>query len=342
MPLRRITLEKGSFLPPWKKWALFEALYSNDKLGLENPESLVNTAWFYIVLYFGKRGRENQREMKASDLQLKTTTGGLKYFVLNERATKNHRGGISDNEDETQSVTMAWSGRPRCPVTCLENYLAKREPRCDACLVAKSKESQCRIVLSKWWHLLLQHSDGKAQAWQSTQGNVQESWCRNYIYSSLHPSYLSDSPQRCRFGKESSEVCNEPFKRQFNRVVQHTTNHRAAIRVVYNSQSLHSKAESNPILCFLPFHLLRNLFQPRFSSKINHILFLPRLIFLTQPFTASIPRRALHNTKHFWARLLIRFLWPIRTMCLKRHIEKTSVFSSLRAPDLWGVVKSIN
>lgn len=109
----------------------------------------MNTAWFYIVLYFGKRGRENQREVKASDLQLKTTTGGLKYFVLNERATKNHRGGISDNEDETQSVTMAWSGRPRCPVTCLENYLAKREPRCDAYLVAKSKESQCRIVLSK-------------------------------------------------------------------------------------------------------------------------------------------------------------------------------------------------
>lgn len=126
-----------------------EAHYSNDKLGLENPESLVNTAWFYIVLYFGKRGRENQRQMKASDLQLKTTTGGLKYFVLNERATENHRGGISDNEDETQSVMMAWPGRPRCPVTFLDKYLAKREPRCDARLMAKSKESQCRIVLSK-------------------------------------------------------------------------------------------------------------------------------------------------------------------------------------------------
>ena len=48
-----------------------EALYSNNQLGLENPGSLVNTAWFYIVLYFGKRGRENQSEMKASHLQLK-------------------------------------------------------------------------------------------------------------------------------------------------------------------------------------------------------------------------------------------------------------------------------
>ena len=109
-----------------------EALYSNNQFGLKNPESLVNTAWFYIVLYFGKRGRENQREMKASDLQLKTTTGGLKYFVLNERATKNHPGGISDNEDGTQSVMMAWPGHPRCPVACLEKYLTKREPRCYA------------------------------------------------------------------------------------------------------------------------------------------------------------------------------------------------------------------
>ena len=109
-----------------------EALYSNNQLGLENPESLVNTAWFYIVLYFGKRGRENQREMKASDQQLKTTTGGLKYFVLKERATKNHPGGISYNENETQSVMMAWPGQPRRPVACLEKYITQRKPRCDA------------------------------------------------------------------------------------------------------------------------------------------------------------------------------------------------------------------
>ena len=67
--------------------------------------------------------------MKPGDwLQLKATTSGLKYFVLSERATKNHPSGISDNEHESQSVMMAWPGNPRC----LEKYLAKREPRCDA------------------------------------------------------------------------------------------------------------------------------------------------------------------------------------------------------------------
>lgn len=95
-----------------------------------------------------ERPREPARD-ESNDLQLKTTTGGLKYFVVNERTTKNHLGGISDNEDETQSVMMAWPGYSRCPVTCLEKYLAKREPRCDACLMTKTKESQCRIVLSR-------------------------------------------------------------------------------------------------------------------------------------------------------------------------------------------------
>ena len=97
------------------------------QLGLNTPESLANTAWFYTLLYFGKRGRENQRVMEPRDFQLKTTTSGLKYFVLSERATKNHPGGESDNEDESQSVMMAWPGNPCCPVACLEKYLAKRD-----------------------------------------------------------------------------------------------------------------------------------------------------------------------------------------------------------------------
>ena len=100
---------------------------------MDTSESLVDTAWFYTVLYFGKlRGREKQRAMKPGDLQLKTTTGGHKYFILNERATKNHPGGTNDNEDETLPVMIAWPANPRCPVTCLEAYLAKREPQCDA------------------------------------------------------------------------------------------------------------------------------------------------------------------------------------------------------------------
>lgn len=86
--------------------------------------------------------------------------------------------------------------------------------------------------------------------WESTSLAIYSRKCTGKLVSQLYiqltsseVSYLSDSPQGCRFGKESSERCNGPFKRQVHRVVQHTTNHRAAIRVVWDSQSLHSEAE---------------------------------------------------------------------------------------------------
>ena len=47
-----------------------EVLYSANQLGLNLPESFANSAWFNTILYFGKRGRENQREMKPGALQL--------------------------------------------------------------------------------------------------------------------------------------------------------------------------------------------------------------------------------------------------------------------------------
>ena len=36
-----------------------EQLFSAKQLGNDTPESLLLTAWFYLMLYFGRRGREN-------------------------------------------------------------------------------------------------------------------------------------------------------------------------------------------------------------------------------------------------------------------------------------------
>ena len=47
-----------------------EVLYAANQLGLNPPESFANSAWFNTILYFGKRGRENQREMIPGALQL--------------------------------------------------------------------------------------------------------------------------------------------------------------------------------------------------------------------------------------------------------------------------------
>ena len=48
-----------------------------------NPRALIQTVWFYISLYFGKRGRENQRAMKKTMIRLCVTGTGEEYFELN-------------------------------------------------------------------------------------------------------------------------------------------------------------------------------------------------------------------------------------------------------------------
>ena len=50
----------------------------------KRPRALLQTAWFYVSLYFGKRGRENQSVMKKSMLRLAVTAAGEEYFELNK------------------------------------------------------------------------------------------------------------------------------------------------------------------------------------------------------------------------------------------------------------------
>ena len=122
------------------------------KPGLNTPESLVNTAWFYTILYFGKRDRENQRAMKPGDLQLKTTTSGLKYFVLRERATKNHPGRVSDNEDESQSVMMA--GKSPLSRGLPWEVLGKKRSTM-RCHLDETEKPQCELFPFSRWSLVL-------------------------------------------------------------------------------------------------------------------------------------------------------------------------------------------
>lgn len=84
---------------------LYEAGELVDASSLD-PKKLQQTAGFFITLYFGRRGRENQRQLTKSSLKLsKTPNSGLEYYELNRGApggvfsTKNHQGGLDGTDD---------------------------------------------------------------------------------------------------------------------------------------------------------------------------------------------------------------------------------------------------
>jgi len=85
------------------------------------------------MFYFGRRGQENQRNMVKEDIVFGKTANRLEYVALRERATKNHPGGLRDNEDNSQAIMCEWPDNPeRCPVRCIKKYLQKRNPNCPA------------------------------------------------------------------------------------------------------------------------------------------------------------------------------------------------------------------
>ena len=98
------------------------------------PSQLLRTSWFYITLYFGKRGRENQRQMTKTMLALRKTPLGKRYYELQRDipgavlATKNHQGGLNDEEDESDGKMFEVPGSPRCPVQTVENYISHLNP----------------------------------------------------------------------------------------------------------------------------------------------------------------------------------------------------------------------
>ena len=127
-----------------------EKLFQSGELGpadTKDPAQLQRTAWFYLGIYFGRRGRENQRDMKPAMLALRATPQGEEYFELNREfpgslpATKNHQGGLSDAEDESDAKIFAVPESAKCPVKTIKNYLSHLNPKLD-CLFQRPREGR--------------------------------------------------------------------------------------------------------------------------------------------------------------------------------------------------------
>ena len=104
----------------------------NELVGVNSlhPLKLMQTVWFYVTLFLGKRGRENQAKKKKNFLVLRQDANGEKYFEINRErgagvlTSKNHQGGLADSEDHSDGKIFARPGSSRCPVETIQSYLS--------------------------------------------------------------------------------------------------------------------------------------------------------------------------------------------------------------------------
>ena len=112
-----------------------QKLFDSEQLGPANsqdPAQLQRTVWFYIGLYFGRRGRENQRDLKSGMLVLRKMPHGVEYFELNRQISAASLTSITDAKDESDAKVMfSVVGSSRCPVMTIKNYLSHLNPTSD-------------------------------------------------------------------------------------------------------------------------------------------------------------------------------------------------------------------
>ena len=117
-------------------------LFDSGQLGPANsqdPAQLQRTVWFYLGLYFGRRGRENQRDLKSGMLVLKNTIDGEEYFELNRQMPPS-LSPINARDKSDAKVVFSVVGSSRCPVATIKNYLSHLNPLSDVLFQRRSRK----------------------------------------------------------------------------------------------------------------------------------------------------------------------------------------------------------
>lgn len=147
--------------PPLSKEAIVKLYEAGELVEVNSlsPRKLQQTAWFYITLYFGRRGRENQRQLTSSSIKLcKTSSESQEYFELDRQnpgavfSTKNHQGGLDGSDDPSDGKMFECKGSPRCPVAVMKKYLSHLNPACQALFQKPLSGSKFNPSVDNVWY----------------------------------------------------------------------------------------------------------------------------------------------------------------------------------------------
>lgn len=110
-----------------------QKLKTSKALSPDNPWSLLRNVWFHLILFFCRRGREGQRELKTSSLKFEVDASGRHYATMaHDEATKNHPGGIKDVNSSEKKSRMYETDESNDGYKALRLYLSKTNPKCES------------------------------------------------------------------------------------------------------------------------------------------------------------------------------------------------------------------
>ena len=109
-------------------------LKDSDAIIPSTPQGLLYNVWFHITLYFCRRGREGQRNLKRSSFLFLQDENGKHYATMaHDEASKARQGGLSDNTSSFEKLGRIYqTEHPNDGYNALCLYMKKLNPQCSA------------------------------------------------------------------------------------------------------------------------------------------------------------------------------------------------------------------
>ena len=102
-------------------------------LSVTNPARLLRRMWFYVSLYWCRRGREGQQDLCRDSFKFTKDANGREYAVMtHEEATKNHPGGETSKPSAERETRLYSTGADDDAFASLKLYVSKLNPSCPA------------------------------------------------------------------------------------------------------------------------------------------------------------------------------------------------------------------
>lgn len=106
---------------------------TSDFMDMNTPAGLLRKVWFYVTLYWCRRGREGQRELTRNSFAFRQDSDGRWYAVMtHDECTKNHQGGENSKPSSEKETRLYSTGESTDAFSCLKLYTEKLHPMCSA------------------------------------------------------------------------------------------------------------------------------------------------------------------------------------------------------------------
>ena len=97
-------------------------MWDSGAFELNDPVSLQDTLWWYIVTEAGMRAVTELSHLCGGDVSLKLTSDGKKYLEHNERQTKMRMGDGAAAKETPSKIFENTTDSTRCPVRAYMNF----------------------------------------------------------------------------------------------------------------------------------------------------------------------------------------------------------------------------